>query len=624
MPPLKHPKLGEVRPSQVVFSYGVRALVDLPHLSVMVTGLEDWAADPGVARPISEERLLQTVRWQLGDQVQQLLAPPAAPQSSHTDPLSPLAKIGVPVALFPRWLFCPRCQRLAPISSGLFTRKDNPFHPDRTAYVHTNCDKDKQPAVVPARFLVACENGHVDDFPWIEFTHKGPTDCPAQLRLIEYGPSGEARDLAVQCDRCNKNRRLSEAFGEEGRARMPKCRGRRPHLRDYDDQPCDQHAKAILLGASNLWFGDVVTALAIPTESAKLAQLVADKWATLMHVTAPELVSFMRNTGALGDFVGYSDTEVWQAIAAKRAQDQGGGGNDPADLKQPEWEMFCHPAAHTPAKDFRLRAVAVPKGLEDSLAQVVLVERLREVRALIGFTRIDAPGEFGEVADAAQSRRMPLARRHPRWVPATEVRGEGIFLQFNEAKIQAWLTRAAADRRADQFHASHSAWRRARFLSPEDGNFPGLRYVLLHSFAHALMRQLALECGYTSASVRERIYSRNPNESSAHPEPMAGILIYTAAPDSEGTLGGLVSLGEPEQLRRHVRAALRSAALCASDPLCAEHLPSQLGTTVHAAACHACLFAPETSCERGNKYLDRSVLVPTVEYEDLAFFARPD
>jgi hypothetical protein len=148
-----------------------------------------------------------------------------------------------------------------------------------------------------------------------------------------------------------------------------------------------------------------------------------------------------------------------------------------------------------------------------------------------------------------------------------------------------------------------------------------MRYVLLHTFAHALMRQFVLECGYTAASIRERLYARNANESDTHPEPMAGVLIYTAAPDSEGTLGGLVSLGEPDHLERHLRAALRDGGLCASDPLCAEHAPSQEGITLHAAACHACLFAPETSCERGNKYLDRSVLVPTVERDDLAFFA---
>jgi hypothetical protein len=283
--PIQHPRIGEVRPSQIIFSYGVGALVDLPHLSVIVAGLDDWTVDGGLAHPIEEERLLRAVRSQLGQQVQRLLAPPTIPPGTGPiDPLSNLARIGVPVALFPRWLLCPRCQRLAPISSGLFSRRDDPFHPERTRFVHTGCDKARQPNVVPARFLVACEHGHLDDFPWIEFVHGGPTDCAAQLRLIEYGPSGEARDLTVRCDTCQKSRPLSQAFGEEGRARMPACRGRRPHLRDFDPAGCTEQVRTILLGASNLWFGDTLIALAIPTESLKLAQLVESKWSTLQQI----------------------------------------------------------------------------------------------------------------------------------------------------------------------------------------------------------------------------------------------------------------------------------------------------------------------------------------------------
>ena len=144
-----------------------------------------------------------------------------------------------------------------------------------------------------------------------------------------------------------------------------------------------------------------------------------------------------------------------------------------------------------------------------------------------------------------------------------------------------------------------------------------MRYVLLHSLAHALIRQFSLECGYTTASIRERIYSRSTE---GDHEPMAGVLLYTAAPDSEGTLGGLVSLGEPKALGRHLDQALEAMRLCASDPLCAEHHPYRDSLTLHGAACHACLFLPETSCERGNKYLDRSVLVSTVQQADLAFF----
>ncbi|RRR65702.1 MAG: DUF1998 domain-containing protein [Candidatus Viridilinea halotolerans] len=624
MPPIKNPRVGEVRPSQIIFSYGVGAIVDLPHLSVLVMGLDDWTVDAGLSRVIEEERLLRAVRSQLGSQVQRLLAPPAVQTGNRAiDLRNDLQRIGVPVALFPRWMLCPRCQCLAPLSDGLFTRKDDYFHPERTRYVHSGCQTDKHPIVVPARFLVACEHGHLDDFPWVEFVHRGPTTCETQLRLIEYGPSGEARDLIVRCETCKQTRRLAEAFGEEGRARMPKCRGRRPHLRDVDPQGCDQQVRAILLGASNLWFGDTVIALAIPTESAKLAQLVANQWSSLQQIPSEQFITLMRGMkpNPFGDFIGYSDSEIWQAIVQRRAQEAQGEPDNPIDLKGREWEQFAHPASYTASPDFRLREVAAPSGFASVLKRVVLVERLREVRALIGFTRIDAPNEIGMQPEGATQRRMALARKAPAWVPAAEVRGEGIFIQFDEEAVQRWSLHAATLQREAQFSLSHTSWRRARRLIPPEADFPAMRYVLLHTFAHALMRQLVLECGYNAASLRERIYARSPSEPDAtQREPMAGVLIYTAAPDSEGTLGGLVGLGEPEPLRRHLQAALRDAMQCASDPLCAEHEPSLRGTTVHASACHACLFAPETSCERGNRYLDRSVLVPTVEREDLAFF----
>jgi MrfA Zn-binding domain len=252
------------------------------------------------------------------------------------------------------------------------------------------------------------------------------------------------------------------------------------------------------------------------------------------------------------------------------------------------------------------------------LQQVVLVERLREVRALTGFTRIESLSDYAEEDELPTDHIMPLSRRSPTWVPAVEVRGEGIFIQFREDALREWQQLPAVQQQERVFFESHMQWRHSRHLVPAEANFPGIRYVLLHTFAHALMRRLTLECGYSAASIRERIYAQAPGSEGG---PMAGILLYTSAPDSEGTLGGLVSLGRPEQLGWHIEGALEDMQHCASDPLCAEH-SSREDHTLHEAACHACMFIPETSCERGNKYLDRSVLVPTVERGDLAFFKR--
>ena len=449
--------------------------------------------------------------------------------------------------------------------------------------------------------------------------HKGGTDCQARLRLREYGVSGEAADVEVICEACGKRRRMSEAFGPESVQHLPRCSGRWPHLRDYADRQCPEQLRAILLGASNFWFPVSLSALAIPSAHNKLGRLVEEHWVTLEKITNPDRLQLLRELGQLQAFVSYGDEELWAAIAAQR----GGGGaaeQPPTKLRAPEWLAFSAPDPAMATRDFRLRPVPPPDGYAAQIGQVVLVERLRQVRALIGYTRIESPGDMADIEELPADRRAPLTRKEPRWVPASEVRGEGIFIRFREEAVAAWESGEATAAWRDEFFAGHTQWRRNHHLVPAGNNFPGLRYVLLHSFAHALMRRLAIECGYTAASIAERIYSLPPE---AEDGPMAGVLIYTAAADSEGTLGGLVSLGEPGALGRLLDLALEEAQLCSSDPLCAEHLPGQHGLTLHGAACHSCLFAPETSCERGNKYLDRSLLIEPVFPRGRAFFAPP-
>ncbi len=600
---IRSTRLGELRPSQLLYTYGVGSVIDLPHLSALVMGLEDW--DASHCKPIREDRLLAQVQKRMGDQVTALRLPPTRPeQSLGLRPAFDEAElIGAPVAPFPRWLRCPLCHLLAPIDSELFSFKVVPGRPDRTKFVHTNCNKTKSaaPAVLPARFLMACEAGHLDDFPWSWFVHRGGKRCRGALQLREFGVSGEAADVFVECRECEAKRSMVDAFGEQ--ADLPRCRGRRPHLRDFEEVACDAPRRAILLGASNSWFAVTLTALYVPTATDdQLVKDVEDHWDQLGDVTSVEVLKFLRTQGQLGGLAAHDDAALWNAIETRR---QLGQKQTTKDLKRPEWEVLTKPKKARVAADFQLRAVDVPERFAKWISQVVLVERLREVTAITGFTRIASPRDYAE-EDVPSKVVAPLSRKPPAFVPAVDVRGEGIFLQFNEQEIAAFCD--ANTDREHQLRIAHEAWRRRRNMDPPDGGFPGLRYAVLHSFAHAFMRAVALECGYSAASLKERIYAADDGEG----PPMAGILIYTAAPDAEGTLGGLVRLGEPAELERHVARALGQQGLCSSDPLCGDHTPESDGSTLHGAACHACLFAPETSCERGNKYLDRSLLVDTV------------
>jgi MrfA Zn-binding domain len=357
-----------------------------------------------------------------------------------------------------------------------------------------------------------------------------------------------------------------------------------------------------------------LSALSIPTQEGELEQKVAARWAILEKVPSGEVLRYALDTDP--QLAALREYEFQKVLAAiERARDRG-DGDAPVDLRLPEWEMLSRPADAPETDDFRLRTVPLLHVFSDQIAEVVLVERLREVVALTGFTRVEAPDDLDDVGEPTPA--APISREQAKWVPCTEVRGEGLFLRLDTHALDEWERRYKASGRAKQLWNAHLSWRRRRNLPTDHAQgWPGIRYIVLHTLAHALIRELALECGYGASSIRERIYSTRPDA----PD-MAGVLLYTAAPDSEGTLGGLVSLGEPDHLGRLLSQALERARLCSADPLCSEHDPTTDGS-VHHAACHACQFASETSCERGNRFLDRAALVDTFTCAGAALFTGP-
>ena len=282
----------------------------------------------------------------------------------------------------------------------------------------------------------------------------------------------------------------------------------------------------MLQGASNSWFALMLSALSVPQSSDFLKQLVVENWTDLYDIESEGEIAKLRRRNLLREFSDYSDAELWAAIQSKQKEsEEEVGDEEETDLKTPEWNVFIDPANAQRTKDFRLREVEPPKRYSKYFEKVVLAERLREVRGLIGFTRIESPGDYDNPADFPEEQRMAISRAKPKWIPANEIRGEGIFFQFSETEILNWNMRVLdLDR---QFFEAHKEWRKARGLPDPEANYPFVRFLILHSFAHALIRQLSLECGYTMASLRERIYSRNPG--GKLPE-MAGVLIYTAAP----------------------------------------------------------------------------------------------
>ena len=614
---MSHVDVGELRRSQAVFSFGIGAPVDLPHISAIMMGTQHWAMDGWNPlhsnNAIAEPRLLRVAKLLAGQQVKQLVSPPVRYDEN--------ARYGIPVALFPRWLRCSRCEMIAPPEYGVFHLSEDQYRADRTKFVHRNCPKMAKgdPTVHPVRFVIACNRGHLADFPWERYIKQiGNCTCgdKSLLHLQERGVSAEVADLWLRCAGCNKAAPLTRAFEQNDVTQAydnigdcPKCH---PHLSvngtfrlNGDNDPC--RLRPMLLGASNQWFPMQISALTLPSTDGRLAGII-DRELPRLRDCPPTVLEWNLKQGMFPALLGFEFADIQAEIAKRVAAPTGPAASRVSELKDEEWEAFRQGARVPQTPDFQVAKVDVPTAFHSQISEVLQVKRLRVVRALTAFTRVDSPGDYSDLSEVAEPRRAPISIEPPTWLPAAEVRGEGIFIQLKEDSIGRWRTDTAVRAREEELRSAYRAFRRSREISPEDDGIDLLRFALIHTFSHLLLREFSIDCGYSSASMQERIYSRGPDEPGG---PMAGVLIMTASPDSEGTLGGLVRLATPETLERLIKRALERASFCSSDPLCAEHVAHPDGRTLHAAACHACLFISETSCECGNKLLDRSLVVST-------------
>ena len=625
---------GSLRPSQLIWTYGPGAVVDLQNVSVMTIGLQSWEG-PAWSRSvvcIDEPRLLARIRKIL-PYVKELRVPPVAKENLYEEG-GFRNTYGVTVSIFPRWYRCRVCNLLSSMDSGsVFEVKgSSPFN---LKVVHKNCPKTKgkDAPAVPARFLIACKNGHVSDFPWREYVHGGPTQCKGTLRFYERGSSLQTENLVVFCEECKATKNMAMAFGKSAKQNLPKCLGIHPHFGVNAKQTrCNEDVKTLMLGASNSWFPKVLSVLSLPKEymrpNNQLRDLVKKAFDDLQEIGA-DTKAELEETIKKGFFrrhypelVKHSVEEIWEELERIRKQkdetDDSEKGDDTESILLPEWRSLTSSKIPFKAEEFEAVNSQVPAGFENYFSRIVLVNRLKEVRALIGFTRLEA--EDPMLDDVKQPQWSSLSSERTTWLPAMEMRGEGIFIQFNEDTLREWEARPEVKDRENKLLNAHRRWRLAR-KKPE-GKFPGIRYVLLHTFAHLMIRELSLACGYNSASIKERIYSCTEG-----PEPMAGVLLYTSASDSDGTLGGLVDLGQTDNLSPLLQEALHQARICSSDPLCSEYDPNNQedgALDIHLAACHVCSYVPETSCEISNRYLDRALLIETMAGSAAAFFDVPD
>ena len=416
-------------------------------------------------------------------------------------------------------------------------------------------------------------------------------------------------EAGVRCG-CGAQRNLAQ-IGLEKAAVFGLCDGARPWLGPAMRERCSETNRLLVRTASNAYFPQRMSVISLPERDTTVREAVSTAWDFLGTAESEEDVARERRKPKVREQLrAVSDREVWAVIQVRR---------NPAparkkSVKAAELETLL--AVSGEAGQNRPNGVFFAEELEKSawdeswmhgVEKVVLVHRLREVAALVGFTRFEPEG--ADTEGEIEVQRAELSR-HRTWVPAVENRGEGIFLQFDSATIEAWAKRPAVTERLLHLKRGFQAWKDEHAGSTRD--FPPPPYVLLHTLAHLLMTTISLDCGYPASSIRERVY--------AMPGLGYGILLYTGSSDVEGTLGGLIDVGR--RIAALMRSALDTAAFCSNDPVCAQHNPTSRHEQRYllGAACHGCVLVAETSCEQQNEWLDRALVVPTISAREAAYF----
>ncbi|NNB93705.1 DUF1998 domain-containing protein [Corallococcus exiguus] len=407
------------------------------------------------------------------------------------------------------------------------------------------------------------------------------------------------------------------------------CRGQRPWLADDKGAGCAEHLRGTLLSASNLYFANVESAIFLPPPASVSVPLaLADFLASPSRASA---IATLRDWDALNvaavrkrwqqELAPFADEQVESALTSSESPEMPttDAVHDAAAFRREEYQVLGVPQAReqlrvkiVPASEYKEPIGGQP--FSTYFSDVSLVERLRETRALYGFSRVKPENKVSLQQQKAQLRLKPLPPADD-WLPAYTTFGEGIFLKFNESLLTTWERDGGpAKERSDLLGAAYAelasrGWGAQSQLSP--------RFLLIHTLSHLLINRLTFECGYSSASLKERLYV-----SSDEKEGMAGVLIYTAAGDADGTMGGLVRMGKPGRLEAVIRRAIEGAGWCSADPVCMEMgiAGGQGPDSCNLAACHTCALVPETACEQFNRFLDRGVVVGGPMMQDVGYF----
>ena len=578
-----------IRRAHLISPSGPGALTLLPNrVSVIVTAPAAWMRSrpdrPAGSVSVLDELSITDRHLQTATLVNRFVQPPAAENPPVRD-----RDWVLPAARFPLMDACanPQCQRL-------IKRDNTDSNEGRCAYCASG--RRRWPTFQVATVL-ACQDGHLSDVDWVGVLHDGE---PCGAPQVRYSVGASPARPRLKCETCHREL----TFDPE--QDFP-CPGERPWLPGAGAQDCQLRARPIERSSTTMYYAQQMSALTLPVAGATNSTLVHalldnPALAPLRRLDAggrrvDTLAEIVRIAGRLG--ITTTRDEVVAHLDALGSQ----ASTPPsraAELDALTSDAYTrHVTGHLPDLIVeRPDPAGYDTRLGKMLTGVSAVTRLRETRILTGFSRIEpAP------ADPIRGYEQMWGKEHPQtfaadarddWLPGYRVYGEGILIVLDEQACQTWAAAAAHEPRV--LHAARNLPITA--LDP-------VRGVLAHTMAHLLMRALAPHSGYPLPALRERLFVSDTR---------TAFLIYTAAGDIHGTLGGLVELAAPDRLSLLLDEAINSADWCSTDPVCGEGHPHLGGRGTTPGACHHCLYVPETSCEAFNQGLDRKVVTDLMRH----------
>ena len=622
------PSPGKIRPNQLITTFGPGSIVQTEHDSVLVMGIDFW---------FNRSEYIQK---------NHLYLEKITKKDHFRMPKKPAGKsnaVTIGCTSFPKWGFCKLagCKRLQPHKE--FATSDDGFF----------CEKhQKYGELLPARLVVTCKQGHLDEFPWVKWAHSNP-DNPVpvcgdpKLKWKGGTYSSSLSSYKIECETCGAINSLRNATkrdegiqlydAEKDSFYQYSCTGQLPWLKQEEkcrkvkdkggqDNEKTETAFGIIARASSLYYSKVIRGIIIPELAHPIVKYLQtkeckdkiDAWRDAEIDDNEKIAGLILKSNEDFKIRGYTKELIFEFMKKLSEREQLYTLETEMDLKKIEYDDLQRNESDYDLDEAEIDEEIVIKSVELDDNHKKIFKHIRQLPILTAveviryFTRISPPGEITEMHGAHKhfickiqfeqngETKYGQPIKAKTWLPCVVKKGEGIFIVFNEDFINKCLNDKVTER-LNSMIQNHKDWEQV-------SNWPSSQevdeqFILLHSISHLLIKEISLASGYNEASISERIYSSKD---------MRGLLIYTTSA-GDGSLGGLV---RQIDLIKIINKALNNKKTCSRDPICINEDPKRMrdkGLSLHlrqnGSACFGCMMLPETSCENFNKMMDRKILV---------------